>query len=324
MPEFRFKYNELDEVGVLPYLESVALIDRLSGTASELTLSFMDVDSRFSTGLWRATKGDGITCGFAGLKDEYYAIDRITSQNMPAVVTWHATARPRTVKAPKSRGGGYPPPSGGAIINERKSWDSERKVAFKKLCKRVCDECGLKLNYMIKENPIISDVARYQESGFDLLQRYCNIYGYAIRATSSEVTILAAARSVAKSVESTAQPEVIDVPADSILSMTQSAPMKPSKVVSARLDPRTGNVIRGSAGDGDGAADELNFDALSPAAIYASRLGAVGAVSVIPNAKYCAGARVRINNSLYTVKEMRYNRTGDNETMSLVLEPEVT
>lgn len=322
MLNFSFKYNELTEDGIKPYLESLALIDRLSGTASEITLSLLDVDSRFSSGLWRATKGDGITCGFVGLRDEFYAIDRVTAQNTPSVVTWHATARPRTAKAPKNRGNGYPPPASGALVDSKETWNTEYHKSYRWVCKRVCDDCGLKLNYLPKENPIIDSVARYRESGFELMQRLGNPHGFAIRATSSEVTVLAAARSVAKSIEALAQPDVIEVSADNILSMMQAAPMKPSKVASARLDPRSGNIIRESAGDGDGAAIELDFDALSPLAVYASRLGSVGVLQVIPNAKYCAGARLKINNLVYSVKEMRYNRTGDNETMSLALEPE--
>ena len=312
-------YNRLDSPSLLPWIESVTLTERRSGRASTLTVSLCNSDGRF-LGQWRATKGDSLALSVPPAAPDIYAIKKISVRRSPAVVTWEAEGRPATSKAPKDRGRGTPPPSSGALVEDKKSWDTALEgVTLRALAEKVCAECGLSLKYCAKKNPKISYVARYNETGFHLLDRYCRMYAMTLRATAGAVTITATQARQDKS-----PPASVRIPMDSVEELASSEDMAARSVRSARLDPRSANAVRYSSGDGDGTDMDLPYDANAAADIYAAAVaGAKSAtVDIVPRAGIVAGSVVNIDGvGLREVLEMRYTRTGDSERMTLTVRP---
>lgn len=309
-------YNKLDSPSLLPYLESAALVEVTAGKASTLNLSLCNADGRF-TGSWQATKGDSISIRMkpAGLLT--FAIKKITVQASPRVVTWEAEARPSVSKSPSGRGSGSPPPSSGAIVSDKKSWDEQLKnKTLKEIAQRVCGECGLTLKYCAKSNPKIEYVARYNESGFHLCDRLARRFGLCVRASAGTLSIIGAQRS-----EDASPPASVSFPVNKIISLAKVDDVKPASVKSARLDPRSGEAVRKSAGDGDGVVDGYDFDLDDAGAIYDASVasGQAAELQIVPTAGIVAGTVLDIAGyGLREVTEMRYNRTGDTETMTIL------
>lgn len=314
MLSFNVLYNRLS-ASLLPYLESVEYIDTLGKDPSTLAVTLCDADGRF-TREWACTKGDSLSLRFGAATPDPFAISEVSVEAVPRLVTWRASARPATIKAPSGRGKGTSPPSSGALISDKRSWDSYTStVTLREVAQRVCAECGLVLQYSAKTNPRLLRVARFRESGYHLLERLCRMHGLSVRATAARVQIVARPGTP----DAPAQ-NVVDVPSDAIISMQNTEALKVSRIQSARRDPYTNRVERVSYGDGDGGIVSLGYSIADAASIYDEAIldALAGELTVYPDARYVAGAVLKIPGlGLRVVTEMRYTRTGDSEQMTL-------
>ncbi len=306
-------YNRLN-ADLLPLCEAVTLTERLSGKASTLVVSLNNSDGRF-TGAWAATKGDSLSISLGAAAPEQYSIDKISVNYWPRVVQWSCSARPRTTSSPSGRGKGSPPPKTGAIIDSKKSWPTIPAITFRALCAKVCTECGLSLKYTAQKDPNLANVARYNETGWQLITRYAKRYSLGVHGSADTLTITAP-----KPAESTIPPAAFIVSFFNVETLANAKDMTPQKVVSARFDPRSQKAIKFEAGDGDGQEIDVSFDADDPVAIYseAVRNKQAEQVSIVPDARAVAGAVVTIGTlGNYEITEMVYTRSGDNERMSI-------
>lgn len=314
MLSFDVLYNRLS-ASLLPYLESVEYIDTLGKDPSTLAVTLCNADGRF-TREWACTKGDSLSLRFGAATPDPFAISEVSVEAVPRLVTWRASARPATIKAPSGRGKGTSPPSSGALISDKRSWDSYTStVTLREVAQRVCTECGLALQYSAKTNPRLLRVVRFRESGYHLLERLCRMHGLSVRATAARVQIVARPGTP----DAPAQ-NVVDVPSDAVISMQNTEALKVSRIQSARRDPYTNRVERVSYGDGDGGIVSLGYSIADAASIYdeATLDALAGELAVYPDARYVAGAVLKIDGiGLRVVTEMRYTRTGDSEQMTL-------
>lgn len=313
MLSFDVLYNRLD-ASLLPFLESVEYVDALGKEPSTLAVSLCNADGRF-TREWACAKGDALSIRFGVATPDPLAISEVSVEAVPRLVTWRASARPATSKAPSGRGGGTPPPSSGALVSDKRSWDSMSNASLRSVAQRVCEECGLGLRYTAKTNPKIPQVARYNESGYHLLERLSRRYGLAVRATASEVQIVARPGTP----EAPAQASV-GIPGSAIISMQSVEALKVAKLQSVRVDPRTGKPVRVSIGDADGGIVSVGYTMEDAVGIYDEVVldALAGELTVYPDARYVAGAIVKISGvGLRVITEMRYTRTGDAETMTI-------
>lgn len=309
--------NRLAVPSLLAYAESIMLTERQSGRASTLAVTLCNVDGRF-LGPWRATCGDSLAISIPPATPDVYAIKKISFNSAPATVTWEAEGRPVTTKAPADRGRGTPPPPSGALVEDRKSWGTALKNArLRDIAARVCAECGLALDYVAKSNPVIAYLARYNETGFHLLDRLCRRAALTLRATAGRVTILAM-----QTREDKSPPASIALPASQVVTLAQSQSTAPRSVRSARLDPRSAQPVRYAAGDGVGTDIDLQDDAIAAGQLYAAVVAGstMADVDIIPQVGIVSGCIVDISGlGLREVVEMRYMRTGDAERMSLTV-----
>lgn len=317
MIDFDVVYNKLDSPSLLPFLESAELVEVTAGKASTLKLSLCNADGRFS-GPWQATKGDSVALRMppAGLMT--FAIKKISVQASPRVVTWEAEARPSVSKSPSDRGSGSPPPKDGAIVSDKRSWDDGplKNKTLKDVAQRVCGECGLSLKYCAKDNPTIPFIARYNETGFHLITRLARRFGLCVRASAGSLSIIGAQRSGDNS-----PPASVSFKVENIETVQTVSDVSPAAVKSARLDPRSGEALRFSSGDGDGVVESLDFDALGASDIYDASVasGQAGQMRIVPTAGVVAGSVLNIPGyGLREVTEMRYTRSGDTETMTIL------
>lgn len=313
MIDFALTYNALGADVLMPFVESIEYTDFYKNTPSKLKVSLCNADGRFLSG-WRATCGDAIAIKYGAATAEPMAISSISAGIAPAVVTWEASGVPVTTASPSGRGGGFPPPKSGAFVSERRSWDSKTNVGLLRVAELVCAECGLALKYTAKARPNIPQVARVNETGYHLLERLCRRYGLAVRATASAVQIVS--RPSAKGADSQT---AIAIPRARILGIADADSLPASSVKSARRSPRSGEVLRASAGDGDGAGIALDFSADSPDELYAEAYldSRASVLTIIPDARIVAGCIIRTPYGLRLVTEMLYTRTGDTESQRL-------
>lgn len=314
MLSFDVLYNRLS-ASLLPYLESVEYVDTLGKDPSALAVTLCNADGRF-TREWACAKGDSLSLRFGAATPDPFAISEVSVEAVPRLVTWRASARPATIKAPSGRGKGTSPPSSGALISDKRSWDSYTStVTLREVAQRVCAECGLALQYSAKTNPRLLRVVRFRESGYHLLERLCRMYGLSVRATAARVQIVARPGTL----DAPAQ-NVVDVPSDAVISMQNTEALKVSRIQSARRDPYTNRVERVIYGDGDGGVVSLGYSIAAAASIYDEAIldALAGGLTVYPDARYVAGAVLKIPGlGLRVVTEMRYTRTGDSEQMTL-------
>lgn len=314
MLSFDVLYNRLS-ASLLPYLESVEYVDTLGKDPSTLAVTLCNADGRF-TREWSCTQGDSLSLRFGAATPDPFAISEVSVEAVPRLVTWRASARPATIKAPSGRGKGTSPPSSGALISDKRSWDSYTStVTLREVAQRVCAECGLALQYSAKNNPRLLRVVRFRESGYHLLERLCRMHGLSVRATAARVQIVARPGTP----DAPAQ-NVVDVPSNAIISMQNTEALKVSRIQSARRDPYTNRVERVSYGDGDGGVVSLGYSIADAASIYDEAIldALAGGLTVYPDARYVAGAVLKIPGlGLRVVTEMRYTRTGDSEQMTL-------
>lgn len=311
-------YNRLN-ASLNEFIEAVEYVDVAEGAPASLKVTLCNADGRFTRG-WACTKGDALALKFGAATPEQLSIAEVSVQSVPKLVMWTASAIPATTAAPSGRGGGSPPPKSGALVTDAKSWQqSLQNVRLSAVARKVCDECGLTLKYVAKSDPQIAYVSRCRETGYKLLTRLCRRYALGVRATAADVQIISRPAVSTGSSGSTAQ-QAIDLPLSQIEAFSNTAALAASKVQSARMDPRAGKVVRATAGDGDGAPVSLVFDADDADSVYSEAvLDAVAAqLTVVPDARFVAGAILQIPGyGLRQVTEMRYNRTGDGETMTL-------
>lgn len=314
MLSFDVLYNRLS-ASLLPYLESVEYVDTLGKDPSTLAVTLCNADGRF-TREWSCTQGDSLSLRFGAATPDPFAISEVSVEAVPRLVTWRASARPATIKAPAGRGKGASPPSSGALISDKRSWDSYTStVTLREVAQRVCAECGLALQYSAKTNPRLLRVVRFRESGYHLLERLCRMHGLSVRATAARVQIVARPGTP----DAPAQ-NVVDVPSDAIISIQNTEALRVSRIQSARRDPYTNRVERVSYGDGDGGVVSLGYSIADAASIYDEAIldALAGGLTVYPDARYVAGAVLKIPGlGLRVVTEMRYTRTGDSEQMTL-------
>lgn len=304
-------YNRLN-AELLPFCESVSLVEKLSGEFSELKVTLCNVDGRF-TREWAAVKGDSVSvsCGFATA--EAYTIKSISINKNPRVVQWICKARPGTTKAPKKRGGGSPPPNAGALIDSKLSWSTISSITMRALLEKVCSECGLRAKYTPKSNPGLNNVVRYRESGWAILNRYAKCYGFALRSTADTVTIF-------KPAEAKTDQKSIELNDELIKSFSIANEIAPARVISSRFDPRSKEIVKSEAGDGEGVSiDVSSYDAVDAGSIYDELSKQMRQIDIIPDAHIVTGALVRYDDQIMCVQELAYNRTADAETMRLTL-----
>lgn len=310
-------YNRIN-AELMPFCESISLVERLKGKASTLDVVLCDVDGRFS-GPWSAVKGDALQLAFGDADPEAYAIDRVSVSASPKAVTWSCSCRPRTVTAPKNRGGGNAPPASGALVDKKLSWGTIRRSTLRDMASRVCRECGLSLVWTPSSNPDVENVARFNETGFNFLTRYARMFGFGVHADADRITITApSSRAMAS------PPAAVTLAADSITRAQSASDMAPAQLVSRRFDARSASVVSYSAGGDDaGAPIDAGFDAEDAGALYseAVRNKFYSQASIVPSDRILAGAVVLIDGGLYEVIEMSYIRTGDSEGQSIKTRP---
>lgn len=315
MISIELQYNRLN-ASLNAFVESVEYVDYSGTRPSTLSVILNNADGRF-TREWACTRGDSLGLKFGAARTEALSISSVTVQAMPRTVTWTASAIPATTSAPSGRGKGEAPPAGGALVADSKSWTPElQNVRLSAVAQRVCSECGLTLRYLAKNDPVIPIVSRCMETGYHLLARISRRYALSVRATASEVQIVPrpATRSGGGAQSSVA------LPLSAIVALGSSESMAPAKVASARFDPRKGEAVRSSYGDGEGAIGDLVFDADDAGALYSDAVldSMAAQIDVTPNEKYVAGAILQIPGyGLRVITEMRYTRTGDTESMIL-------
>lgn len=316
MIAFDLTYNELGADVLMPFVESLEYTDFYKNAPSKLRVSLCNADGRFMKS-WRATCGDSIAIKYGTATAEPMAISSISAGLAPAVVTWEASGIPATTASPQGRGAGFPPPKSGALVAERRSWDSKSNVSLLRVAELVCRECGLSLKYTAKVRPNIPHVGRLNETGYHLLERLCRRYGLAVRATASEVQIVA--RPASKATAAAPAQATIMIPRANIIAIADADSLPAANVKSARRSPRSGKVIRESAGAGDGAGIGLNFSADSPDEIYAAAYleSRASVLDIIPDSRIVAGCIVSTPYGLRLVTEMLYTRTGDTESQRL-------
>lgn len=307
-------YNALD-ASVMPFVEGIEYLDVAKGKPSELKVYLCNADGRFTSSAWKASCGDALSLRWGNARPEPLAISDIGVERKPRLVIWSARAIPVTTVAPAGRGGGSPPPAAGAFVDARKSWDTLRGVSLSAVAQRVCGECGMALKFLSKKDPIIPQVARLNETGYHLVERLCRRYGLAVRSTASEVQVVA--RPATKSAEAPEQ-SVIVLPENKIISLHNVDSLPAKAVKSARRDPRSGAVVRKSVGDGDGGVITLSYD-VEDSEIYDEAVldAQASQMSIYPDSRITAGSLIDTPYGLRVVSEMRYNRTGDRETMEL-------
>lgn len=315
MIKLDLKYNGL-EASLMPFVEAVEYIDFMAGKPSELKVTLCNADGRFSSPAWSATCGDSLSLQWGSARPEPLAISGVGVERVPRLVVWSARSLPVTSSAPSGRGGGAPPPSSGALVDARKSWDTVHRVRLSDVARRVCAECGIALKYLSKNDPVIAQVARYNETGYHLLERLCRRYGLAVRSTSSAVQIIS--RPATHSADAPVQ-AAIDLPENRIISLQNVDSLPARSVNSVRRDPRSGAVVRRSVGSGDGAAIGLFYD-IEDSEIYdeAALDAQSSQLSVYPDDRLTAGSLLKTPYGLRVITEMHYNRTGDAETMELL------
>lgn len=315
MIELDLLYNRIS-ASLLPYVESIEYVDACKGKPSTLSVTLCNADGRF-TREWACTKGDALSLKMGPAEPELLSIDTVGVQPVPRLVTWKASARPATTKSPANRGSGSHPPSSGALVSDKKSWDSLVDVSIRVVAQRVCEECGLTLRYTASVNPKVPRLVRFKESGYHLMERICRKYALSIRATASELQINSRPAS-ASSPEADGQ-KAIEIPASAVKTVSASSAVEAGKVQSARVDPRSGTTVRMVQGDGDGGIVSLDFDAASDIYSDAVKDAQASTIEVLPDARFVAGVLVKIDGyDLRLVTEMRYKRTGDSENMTLL------
>lgn len=313
MLELEVKYNRLD-ADISRFVESLNLVERIGREAGTLDVTLCNADGRFTRD-WQATQGDSLSVKLGTIPAEPYSIMSVTVSTSPKTVTWQCKARPATTKSPSGRGSGSHPPAKGAVVDTKLSWPSIASITLSGLLAKVCGECGLKSRFCPKKDPKLTNVVRYNESGWHLLDRYARASGYSLRATATTVSIIAPKQSGNAGTQTD-----VSVPMSAILALGSAQGMKPAKVQSRRYDPRSAKTVEASAGDGDG--DELGFDFdIDDASslyddIMLSKLAQT--LTVIPDARYVAGAVLSVDGiGRLQVTQMTYSRTGDAETMQL-------
>lgn len=307
-------YNRLS-ASLLPFIESIEYVDTSGRSPSALVVTLCNADGRF-TGQWACTRGDALSLRFGAATPEPLAITEVSVQHTPRLVTWRASARPATTRAPSGRGGGAPPPSSGALVSDKLSWDSyTAPVSLREVAARVCRECGLELRYAARSNPRILRVSRLRETGYHLLERLCRRYGLAIRATAAQVQIVARPGTA----DAPAQTPV-EIPGGRIIALRSADSLAVARLQAAYRDPYTGSVDRTVYGDGDGEVMSLGYSVEDAAGVYGEAVldALASELTVYPDAAYVAGALVKIDGvGLRVVTEMRYTRSGDAEAMVL-------
>lgn len=311
MIDVKLQYNKL-ACDLMPFCENIQYTDRKSGSASTLNIVLNNADGRFLRN-WAATKGDGITLNFGQAGGITFSVDKITTSFKPSVVTWNCSSRPRTTTTINSRGAGTPPPQHGAIVDEKKTRDTLTNIKFSELLKLIAGECGLKAVYLPKNDPILSYVAQYRESGYDLLTRYAKRYGLELRATATALQI------IARSGQNLPLQETFELGRDNIKGVAQNAEIVPKNAVFSRFNPKTGELDAASVGDGVGADADINgiLDDVNSVYDQINLSSALTGLDIIPTFKAVAGSLIKIENTIVEVLEMTYNRTGDSETQSL-------
>lgn len=313
MLELTVTYNRLS-ADISRFVENLNLTERIGREAGTLDVTLCNADGRFTRD-WQATQGDSLSLKLGTIPSEPYSITSVTVSTLPKTVTWQCKARPATTKSPEGRGSGTKPPAKGAVVDTRLSWPSIASITLSGLLAKVCGECGLKSRFCPKKDPKLTNVVRYNESGWHLLDRYARSSGYSLRATADTVSIIAPKQSGNAGTQTD-----VHVPMSAILALGSAEGMKPAKVQSRRYDPRSAKIVEVSAGDGDG--DELGFDFdIDDASslyddIMLSKLAQT--LTVIPDARYVAGAMISVDSiGRLQVTQMTYSRTGDTETMQL-------
>lgn len=307
-------YNGLSDKSILGFVESLEYTDRARSGESSLVVKLCNADGRF-TGNWSASLGDGLSLRFGAASPEMMAIQKIGVEHRPRLVTWSAKCVPSASRAVQGRGAGTPPPASGAFVTDKKSWDAVENITLQAIAVRVCAECGLSLSYLAKQNPTLPRTVRLRETGYHFLERLCRRYGLGIRAKADAVQIVARPSSSGDSPQG-----VLSLDESLVVSLQDVEALPARCIKSARRDPRSGTVLRSFAGDGDGAPVGLDFDALDADSIYteAQLQAAACELSVVPDARFVAGALLSTPYGLREVVEMRYTRTGDSESMLLI------
>lgn len=313
MLELTVTYNRL-AADISRFVESLSLTERIGREAGTLDVTLCNADGRFTRD-WQATQGDSLSLKLGTIPSEPYSITSVTVSTLPKTVTWQCKARPATTKSPAGRGSGTKPPAKGAVVDTRLSWPSIASITLSGLLAKVCGECGLKSRFCPKKDPKLTNVVRYNESGWHLLDRYARSSGYSLRATADTISIIAPKQSGNAGTQTD-----VSLPMSAILALGSAQGMKPAKVQSRRYDPRSAKTVEASAGDGDG--DELGFDFdIDDASslyddIMLSKLAQT--LTVIPDARYVAGAVLSVDGiGRLQVTQMIYSRTGDAETMQI-------
>lgn len=315
MIDLAVTYNRL-EADISMWIEGFSLVEKDGKDASTLEITLCNADGRF-TGAWQAMQGDSVAIRLGVVPAENYSIRSIAVSHAPKTVKWQCVARPVTTKSPSGRGSGSPPPKSGALVDSKKSWDAIPEISFSGLLARVCSECGLTPKYYPRTNPTLKNVVRYNESGWHLLDRYARGHGFSVRATSDKVQIIAP---VAKQNDAKVEQQKISIGNEQILRFGGASKLAPAKVQSRRFDPHSAQIIEHSAGDGDGEAIDVSFDADGPAMLYDAIVmsGMARTLEVIPDARLVAGALIEIDGAgTMQISEMRYNRTADRESMQI-------
>ena len=316
MIAIELQYNRLN-ASLNAFVEAIEYVDYSGSKPSTLSVTLNNSDGRF-TREWACTKGDSLALKLGAALPEALSISTVTIQAAPRMVTWTASAIPATTRAPSGRGGGSQPPASGAFVADSKSWTPElQNVALSAVARRVCSECGLTLRYLAARDPKIPVVSRYMETGYHLLTRLTRRYALSVRATAGEVQIVS--RPSTSGAGASVQTRV-ELPLSRIIDLGSTEALAVARVQSARYDPRAGMPVRSMSGDGDGPVAPLVYDAEQAADIYsAAALDALSAqLTVYPDERLVAGTILQIPGfGLRLITEMRYNRTGDAESMIL-------
>jgi phage protein D len=314
MLDLTITYNRLD-AEISRFAESLTLTERIGKAAGTLDITLCNADGRFTRD-WAATKGDSLSVKLGDIPAEPYSIESVAVSSSPRTVTWQCKARPATTKAPSGRGSGSPPPKSGAIIDTRASWPSIASITLSGLLSKVCAECGLKAQYCPKKDVKLTNVVRYNESGWHLLERYAKKSGYSLRATATKVSIIAPKQS-----DNGGAPQVtVDITSSSIESLGNVDGIKPAKVQSRSYDPRSAEVVTSSAGDGDGSDIGVDFTLDDAVGLYEDIALSQGVhtLTVIPDSRYVAGAILGVvGASRMQITQMTYTRSADGETMQV-------
>lgn len=189
-PDLLVTYNSATDITkeIRSDLLSFTYNDNEAGKKDDISIDLKDDHGRWH-GDWLPTKGDSISCAIVldgeRLQCGTFAIDDISCSGFPNVCSIAASSAPRRQTSTSSKGNA---PKGGAI-NEKRTRNFA-SLTLRELAQKVCDECGLKLQYLPEKEFVFPHSSQQNESGYTFINRLSWSRGCGLKCTPDRMTII--------------------------------------------------------------------------------------------------------------------------------------